>query len=246
VALVAESSGTALAVPALRARIPAIVGTGPRLSSANALNSFSGGVVRLIGGPIGGILFAALGIRVLIAADALSYLVAAGAIMMTAREASREPAARVSSVRAIIGDLREGLAILLRERSAWALLPVSVIYPAANASLSAVIVAFGIRQLGGSRPTGFLFSALGVGFLVGAPILRMTLDRISARYLLSGSLAATAASTWFSFTPRPCLQHCPPRSRSACSAPCRWSFRRSERCGHMIVHGSPRRSIAAS
>ena len=99
-ALVAESSGTAIAVPALRARIPAVVGTGPMLTSANSLNSVTSGAVRLIGGPIGGILFAAFGIRVLIAADALSYLVAAGAIMLTARETSRPwPAAAPASAR---------------------------------------------------------------------------------------------------------------------------------------------------
>jgi MFS family permease len=194
VALVAESCGTALAVPAVRARIPALVGTGPLLNSANSLNSFSDGAVRLIGGPLGGILFAVLGIRELIVADAVSYLVAAGAIMMTARESGQESTKRGPGVGQIIRDLRQGLGILLRERSARALLPVSVIYLAANASLSSVIVAFGIKQLGGTRPTGFVFSALGVGFLVGAPILRITLDRISARYLLFGSLAATAAS----------------------------------------------------
>jgi MFS family permease len=194
VALAAESTGTALAVPALTARIPAIVGTGPLLSSANSLNSVSSGAVRLIGGPIGGILFAALGIRVLIVADALSYLVAAGATMMTAPEASPDSAERQSGVRDIIMDLRQGLRVLLRERSARALLPVSVMYLAANASLSAVVVAFCMSRLGGSRPTGFVFAALGVGFLAGAPVLRITLDRIPARYLLAGSLVATAAS----------------------------------------------------
>lgn len=193
-ALAAESSGTALAAPASAARTPAIVGTGALLNSANSLNSFSGGVVRLIGGPIGGVLFAAFGIRVLITADALSYVVAALAIMMTAPETRPEPAAREPAARRITGDLREGLDILRQERSARALLPVTVIFLAANASLTAVVVAFGIRQLGGSRPTGFLFAALGVGFLAGAPILRITLDRFSARYLLSATLAATAAS----------------------------------------------------
>jgi MFS family permease len=49
VALIAENSGFVLFTPALRARIPAIVGTGPLLSSANSLNSFSSGAVRLIG-----------------------------------------------------------------------------------------------------------------------------------------------------------------------------------------------------
>src|SRR6185437_14001950 len=167
-ALVAESAGTALAVPALRARIPAVVGTGPLLTSANSLNSVSNGVVRLIGGPIGGILFAALGIRVLIVADALSYLVAAGAILATARETSQAPSSGKASASRLFGDLREGLAILMRERSARALLPVSVIFLAANACLTSVVVAFGLTRLGGSQATGLLFSALGIGFLAGA------------------------------------------------------------------------------
>ena len=54
VALIAENSGFVLYAPAWQARTPAIVGTGPLLSSANALNSVSSGTVRLIGGPLGG------------------------------------------------------------------------------------------------------------------------------------------------------------------------------------------------
>ena len=57
-ALVAENSGGVLYAPAAQARTPAIVGTGPLLSSANALNSLGGGAVRLIGGPLGGFLLA--------------------------------------------------------------------------------------------------------------------------------------------------------------------------------------------
>ena len=48
-ALVAENAGAVLNTPAWQARTPAIVGTGPLLSSANALNSVSSGTVRLIG-----------------------------------------------------------------------------------------------------------------------------------------------------------------------------------------------------
>jgi len=193
-ALIAESSGTAVAIPALRARTPAIVGTGTALTSANALNALSSGAVRLIGGPAGGILFAALGIRALIVADALSYLASAAAITMTAREKRQQARETGSSIRAVLRDLREGQRLLSRQRSARALLAVSVIFLTANASLSAVIVAFGITQLGGSRPTGFLFAALGGGFLAGAPVLTITLNRISPKHLLFLTLVATAAS----------------------------------------------------
>ena len=58
-ALIAESGGSVLYAPARQARTPAIVGTGPLLSSANALNALGDGAVRLIGGPLGGILLTA-------------------------------------------------------------------------------------------------------------------------------------------------------------------------------------------
>jgi MFS family permease len=79
-ALIAESSAGVLYAPASQARTPLIVGTGPLLTSANSLYAATDGVVRLIGGPLGGILLAAVGIRWLIGADAVSYLVAGVAI----------------------------------------------------------------------------------------------------------------------------------------------------------------------
>lgn len=71
-ALAAESSATILFMPAVRARIPAIVGTGTALSSASTLNSVSNGVVRLLGGLLGAILLTRVGIKILIYADLLS------------------------------------------------------------------------------------------------------------------------------------------------------------------------------
>ena len=101
-----------------------------------------------------------------------------------------------AAVRAVGRDLRAGLGILARSPAARALLPVTVIFLAANASLTAVLIPFGIQRLGGSRPTGFLLAALGVGFLLGAPALRALLDRCPARALLAATLAASAASYW--------------------------------------------------
>jgi predicted MFS family arabinose efflux permease len=196
-ALVAESSGTVLFVPALQARIPAIVGTGTVLSSANALSAGSSGIVRLVGGPVGGVLFAAYGIRALICADLLSYLVSAAAILMTSRQASR-PGSR-TTIAAIRRDLTEGMGVLRAQPAARVLFPVTIIFLAANASLSAVLIPFGMQGLGGSRPTGFLLAALGAGFLLGAPALRVLLDRIQPRCMLSASLAATAIAYFLLF-----------------------------------------------
>jgi MFS family permease len=83
---------------------------------------------------------------------------------------------------------------------ARALLLVTVIFLAANAALSAMLIPLGIRRLGGGEHTGFVLSALGVGFLLAAPLLRALLDRIRPRILLTVTLAATAAGQFGLFT----------------------------------------------
>jgi MFS family permease len=205
VALIGENSGAALYSPALQARVPAIVGTGPLLSSANSLSAASGGVVRLIGGPLGGFLLAFCGIQWLIRADAASYLAAAGAIAMT----SRSPGARRSrdtrpprsaTIRGAVRDLAEGTRVLRARPVARALLPVTIIFLTANASLTAVLMPFGLQRLGGSEQTGLLLSGLGVGFLLGAPVTRMLVDRVQPRNLLAGGLAAAAGAYLLLFT----------------------------------------------
>jgi MFS family permease len=198
-ALVAESAGGVLYGPAALARTPAIVGTGALLNSANALNAVADGTVRLIGGPLGGVLLTLLGIRWLICADALSYLVCAAAIVMTSCPV-RDQVNRRTAIRAVARELAAGVRVLRAEPVARALFPVTVIFLAANASLSAVLIPFGVLRLGGSEHTGFLLSALGVGFLLGAPVLRALLDRGRTRTLLAATLTATAAAYVVLFT----------------------------------------------
>ena len=197
-ALAAESSGAVLYAPAVQARTPAIVGTGSALSSASALNSVGSSTVRLIGGPLGGVLLATAGIRWLICADAVSYLLSAGAIGLTSRTGER-PAERNSTIGGIARDLMAGTRVLRAQPAARALLPVGVIFVAANASLSAVLMPFGIRRLGGTEATGFLLSCLGAGFLLGAVAIRALMDRCQPRHLLAATLAVTAGAFYLLF-----------------------------------------------
>jgi MFS family permease len=201
-ALIAENCGSVLYSPASQARTPAIVGTGSGLSSANALISFGSGAVRLIGGPLGGILLPFCGINWLICVDVISYLLAATAVFMTSRQGSeqvRRTAARAMA-KDVVRDLREGMRVLREQPVALALLPVMLTFLAANAALSSVLIPFGIQRLGGSEQTGFLLSCLGIGFLAGAPLIRPLLDRIQCRSLLTATLAATAAAQLMLFT----------------------------------------------
>jgi MFS family permease len=198
-ALIAENTGAVLYAPALQARTPAIVGTGPLLSSANSLTSASSGIVRLIGGPLGGVLLAVCGIRWLICADAFSYVLAAAAMFRTSRSGGGHPD-RTAGVATVARGLIEGARVLRAQPVARALLPVAVIFLTANASLSAVLIPFGIRRLGGSEHTGLLLSCLGAGYLLGAPVIRALLDRAQPRNLLTAGLTATAIAYLLLFT----------------------------------------------
>ncbi len=198
-ALIAENAGGVLYGPAALARTPAIVGTGTLLSSANALNAVAGGTMQLIGGPLGGLLLIRFGVRWLICADALSYVICAAANLLTSRT-GRQPADRTASIGGVVRDLVAGTRVLRDQPAARALFPVTVIFLAANASLSAVLIPFGVRRLGGSEHTGFLLSCLGVGVLLSAPLFRALTGRIQTRILLTASLAATAAAYFLLFT----------------------------------------------
>jgi MFS family permease len=239
-ALIAENAGVVLNTPAWQARTPAIIGTGQLLSSANALNSASSGTVRLIGGPLGGVLLAVWGARWLIGIDAASYLLSAAAMFMTSATArepggrepggrepggrepgGREPGGREpqdrepqdrepqdrepqdrerATVATVARDLAAGVRVLRRQPVARALLLVTVVFLAANASLSAVLIPFGIQRLGGSEHTGYLLAGLGTGFLLGAPVIRLLLDRVQPGRLLAATLAATAAAFFALFS----------------------------------------------
>ncbi|TCO48161.1 MFS transporter [Actinocrispum wychmicini] len=196
-ALVAESAGTGLFRPAAQAHTPVVVGTGPRLSSANSLNAFADGTVRLVGGPVGAVLMVIAGFNLLVLVDSASYLASAAAIMMTRLHG--QPRGQRTTIRDLMSDLTEGWSALRSERFVRALLPITVVLLLADAALSALLVPYGLRYLGGSQALGVLMSALGVGFLLGAPLSRLLVDRCRPQYVLSVSLAVTAIGFYLLF-----------------------------------------------
>ena len=162
------------------------------------------------------------GIRWLICADAVSYLLSAAAMFMTSRSGRGQPD-RNAVVADVARDLIEGLRVLRAQPVARSLLPVMVIFLTANASLSAVLIPFGVQRLGGSEHTGLLLSCLGAGFLLGAPVTRAFLDRAQPRNLLAASLTEPPSRTFCCSPHHRSPPRCPPRWPSACAAPCHWS-----------------------
>lgn len=199
VALVAESTGAVLFRPAAQAHLPVVVGTGARLSSANSLNAFTDGTVRLVAPPLGAAILTLTSFQVLIWIDVASYLVSAAAIALTTR-GTGPVTERLSTVRQVAADLADGWKVLRGLPIAVVLLPLTAVFLAANASLSALLVPFGIQNLGGGEQIGLVVSALGVGFLLGAVLIRRLVDRFPPRHLLAATQVATAVAFFALFT----------------------------------------------
>ncbi|MEU7481133.1 MFS transporter [Lentzea sp. NPDC042327] len=182
-AVVVESAGAVAFRPAAQAFVPAVVGVGERLTSANSWNAATDGVVRLVGPPLGGVLLLWAGFEALVVVDVASYLVSAGAIALTRARSVAEAAKP---------GLREGIRVLAGVPVARVLLPLSGVFLAANASLSAVLVPFGVRELGGAAQVGVVLSALGIGFLAGAVVNRWV-GRVQPRTVLAVAQLGVAA-----------------------------------------------------
>ncbi|UVS78802.1 MFS transporter [Actinokineospora sp. UTMC 2448] len=195
VAVAAESVGTLAFRPAAQAHIPALVGTGRPLTAANALNSATDGAVRLLGAPLGGLLYAWGGIDLVVWPDIASYLVSAVFIALT----KPGPRARRGELGAVVAELREGARFLRDDRAVGGLLVLNTAFLGANAALTSVLVPHGMAAWGGTARAGLVMSGLGVGFLLGAVVVR-TLDRFRSRAVLAGALAMTAVGFVVLFT----------------------------------------------
>ncbi|MEZ0111997.1 putative MFS family arabinose efflux permease [Catenulispora sp. EB89] len=201
-ALALESAFGQCFGPAQSALIPNLVGRGPELSAANSLGQLVGGTIRLVGGPLGGVLFAVAGFRAVVTIDAASYLASAYLIAMIRFRASRgarDAGAQASdktggAARLLSEDLRHGLGHLGRTPGIPMLFGVAAIFFTGNAILTALLVPYlGTVLNSGAQSLGVLFGTLGVGFIIGAPASRLVAGRLSDRTTIVASLGALAA-----------------------------------------------------
>jgi MFS family permease len=204
-AIFAENSFAQFFDPAYSAIIPAITGRGKELDEANAWSSASGGIVRLAGGPVGGLLYGLLGFRWLVIADSMTYLISAALVLSlavapsTRGERSSGPDGPTVSLRTrrmiVIADLREGITFLSGNAVLLSLLVVSSLFLLANGALSVIVVPFVVHVLHrGSQVVGLLMAALGAGFVLGSFIGRFLSRRGQLRLGTVSCLAALTAA----------------------------------------------------
>lgn len=193
-AMLGQGAAAVIFRPAAQAHTPAVVGTGPLLSGANALGAVSTGVAGLSAPPIGGLVFATAGIDVVVCAAVGASLLSAAAI---ARTTTRSRAH--DRDQNVLSDLVQGLRHLRRAPATRALLATNSAYLLANTGLTALLVPFAVTRLGGSVQVGYLLSALGLGFLLGAPASRTLIDRFTARTTLAVCQALVAGAFFVMF-----------------------------------------------
>ena len=194
-AIFAESCAGAFFGPAYRGVVPAVVGRGQDLDAANAWSAISGGIVRLAGAPLGGVLYAVGGFRLPVALDAASYLVAALSVwpVRVARPPGRRRPADsfgLAAARAIVREQRAGVSSLRADRVLTVLLTASALFLLGNGALTALLVPYVVADLGvRAANLGELFSALGAGYLLSAYLGR----RACASPRLRGSAVSLLA-----------------------------------------------------
>ncbi len=203
VAIGVVAGAKAFAQPAGSAALPNLV-TPADLPTAAVLNGASWGTMLAVGAALGGLVAGTLGPQVCFLLDAVLLLGSAGLVARTRRPFS-DPATPPRERRPVRADVAEALAYARRDPRVLALLTCKVGPAFGNGALSLfplyAAAVFGVGPLG----TGLLYSARGVGAVVGPLVLRRrAADASRLPALLACSMAvfglgylALAVTSWF-------------------------------------------------
>lgn len=153
-------------LPAQNAMIPLLVRK-EELLLANALNTQTIHLSKVIGPAAAGLVVGWAGERACFLLDALSF--AASAALLAMVSVSRVPAAAAEGIRAILAHLREGLEFLWRHRALRFVLTAMVACIFAIGAFDALIAVY-VRDIIGadSKIFGALISIVGVGTILGS------------------------------------------------------------------------------
>jgi predicted MFS family arabinose efflux permease len=182
------------------ALLPTLVGE-EHLVAANSLNSLNDNLARIIGPAIGGVLLASFGLRSVVIADALSYLMAALLIALIAAppfvkavkasEAAQNASAKFTGVWT---EWLAGLKLVARDRALTNVFIVLGVALFADAILSALLVVFVQDDAGlSSTEFGWMLTARGVGGLIGGLLVAQIGSKLSNRQLAGWGLIISGA-----------------------------------------------------
>jgi MFS family permease len=147
-----------------------------RLVEGNSKLQTTTSVAQVAGPGLGGVLVGLLGAAFAVLIDALSFL--ASALFIVGSRVQESPRA-ASDARGVIGEIGEGLRVVVAHRILRVLAGCSGTISLFGKMFLAVYVLYMTRDLGlGSVGVGFVFAAGGVGALVGAVVAAPVTKRL--------------------------------------------------------------------
>jgi predicted MFS family arabinose efflux permease len=181
------------------------------LVAANALRGGMRELGTVLGPPLAGLIFAASGARLVLGLDALTFLLAVPLVLGLPEpgpepeaEPGPQPGADERPARSFLGDVRQGLAIVVRTPSLLAIAAgfwVVVFFTAPDDLILPFLATTTFRS--GPVEVGVLLAAASVGLLVGLPLVGPLGRRLGASAAIVAGFAVmatgnllTAASPW--------------------------------------------------
>jgi MFS family permease len=173
----------------------------PRLTTPDRLGRVQGAYSALqsssilVGPAVGALVLPFAAPEILIAVDAVSFLVAA-VLLATLLKVARGARNDVTAPR----DARIGLRLIARDPMLRFLAAASVANPAAVTALQAVLVVAAAQHFGHDTVVGWLYAAVGAGGLLGTfPVIRRTPVRVGLLWIIGPSILELAPLALFVF-----------------------------------------------
>ncbi len=183
-----ESSLVQFFSPAEAALLPRLVQEG-ELVAANALIAINQNLARLVGAPLGGVVYALVKLNGIVLIDAASFLVSALLIARVTApalsERSRSSDAASSVMRFWVRVWREwyaGVRLLLRQHTTAAIFAFVAITAVGEGVFSTLFVPFVVTVIGGdARAYGYILAAQAIGGLLGSIVIGHLGGRVATR-----------------------------------------------------------------
>jgi MFS family permease len=189
--IVVQASLATLFDPSKNALLPTLLHP-EKLVSGNSLIALNSGVGRLVGGPLGGLLLAAGHLRVIVIADAVSFIAAAALIAaLPATGAMQATSAPGATSDAGSGGGRTSFTATLRSRKIRSVLLVTFVDQIAQGIFVVLFILFVAHELhGGSSEIGLLRGVQAVGAIGAGLALSFTRSpNLAGRLIAIGSIA---------------------------------------------------------
>ena len=179
----AQAMLTQINNPASVALLPRVVSPG-QLTVANAANSTSASLARLIGSPLGGLAVGLGGIEAVVVIDGLSFLVVALAIAFV-RVDTAPITTDADTGEEVSSGVRAGVRAVWANRSLRSLIVVDGLGQIAQGFFVVLFVVFVVDELhGGGVDVGVIRGSMAVGAIIGAVVIAKYADRFGPITLL--------------------------------------------------------------